>query len=107
MYIHKHARAAKDVLYLGMNPGPFGMAQTGVCRGGEGGEETGSDVMSGPIAQVPFGDVQFVRDFVGISGPVDKPRREHPKRPINGIQARTQLCVVQRQLCSPGQPCRV
>ena len=35
---------------LGMNPGPFGMAQTGV----------------------PFGDVAMVRDFVGITGRVGK-----------------------------------
>ena len=46
-----------------MNPGPFGMAQTGV----------------------PFGDVAMVRDFLGITGPVDSPPREHPKRPIPGF----------------------
>ena len=48
---------------VGMNPGPFGMAQTGV----------------------PFGDVAMVRDFVGITGPVGKPPREHPLRPITGF----------------------
>ena len=46
-----------------MNPGPFGMAQTGV----------------------PFGDVAMARDFVGVSGPVDKPPHEHPARPILGF----------------------
>ena len=37
------ARAPREVVMVGMNPGPFGMAQTGV----------------------PFGDVAMVRDFVG------------------------------------------
>ena len=46
-----------------MNPGPFGMAQTGV----------------------PFGDVTMVREFLGIEGPVGKPPHEHPKRPVAGF----------------------
>ena len=57
------SRAPREVLMLGMNPGPFGMAQTGV----------------------PFGDVAMVRSFVGITGPVGKPAREHPRRPITGF----------------------
>ena len=48
---------------VGMNPGPFGMAQTGV----------------------PFGDVTMVREFLGIEGPVGRPPREHPRRPIRGF----------------------
>ena len=44
---------------VGMNPGPFGMAQTGV----------------------PFGDVAMVRDFLGITGEVGKPPRENRARP--------------------------
>ena len=51
------------VLFLGMNPGPFGMAQTGV----------------------PFGEVAAVRDWLGLSGTVKRPPREHPKRPIEGL----------------------
>ncbi len=58
------AKRPREMLMLGMNPGPFGMAQTGV----------------------PFGDVTMVRDFVGIEGPVGKPPREHPKRPIAGFE---------------------
>ena len=46
-----------------MNPGPFGMAQTGV----------------------PFGEVRLVRDWLGIETEVGKPAREHPKRPIEGF----------------------
>ena len=53
----------RELLMVGMNPGPFGMAQTGV----------------------PFGDVKMVRDFVGIEGPVGRPPHEHPKRPIAGF----------------------
>ena len=51
------------VLLVGMNPGPFGMAQTGV----------------------PFGEVTFVRDWLAISGTVGRPSNEHPKRPILGF----------------------
>jgi single-strand selective monofunctional uracil DNA glycosylase len=51
------------VLFLGMNPGPFGMAQTGV----------------------PFGDVPMVRDWLGIEVPIGRPAREHPKRPVLGF----------------------
>ncbi len=46
-----------------MNPGPWGMAQTGV----------------------PFGDVRMVRDWLSINGPVGHPPHEHPKRPILGF----------------------
>jgi single-strand selective monofunctional uracil DNA glycosylase len=57
------ADAPREVLMVGMNPGPFGMAQTGV----------------------PFGDVTMVRDFLGIEAPVGKPPVEHPRRPISGF----------------------
>ena len=56
-------RSPREVVMVGMNPGPFGMAQTGV----------------------PFGDVAMVRDFVGVSGPVGKPPTEHPLRPVAGF----------------------
>ncbi len=62
-YLHRWGVGKKDVLFLGMNPGPFGMAQTGV----------------------PFGEVNLVRDFLKITGSVSKPPKEHPKRPIEGF----------------------
>jgi single-strand selective monofunctional uracil DNA glycosylase len=62
-YLRRYGRGRKRVLFLGMNPGPFGMAQTGV----------------------PFGEVAMVRDWLGLSGAVDKPAEEHPKRPIEGF----------------------
>jgi single-strand selective monofunctional uracil DNA glycosylase len=63
LYLTRYGGAPKEVLLLGMNPGPFGMAQTGV----------------------PFGDVTMVRDWLGIVAPVGKPRDEHPKRPVAGF----------------------
>jgi single-strand selective monofunctional uracil DNA glycosylase len=63
-YLERYgAKRPREVLMVGMNPGPFGMAQTGV----------------------PFGDVAMVRDFLGIEGPVGKPPAEHPRRPIAGF----------------------
>ena len=58
------AKAPREMLMVGMNPGPFGMAQTGV----------------------PFGDVAMVRDFLGVEGEVGKPAHEHPRRPIAGFE---------------------
>ena len=63
LYSSRYGDSPKEVLLLGMNPGPFGMAQTGV----------------------PFGDVAMVRDWLGIVAPVVKPRDEHPKRPVLGF----------------------
>ena len=62
-YINAYADSPKRVVFLGMNPGPFGMAQTGV----------------------PFGDVAQVRDWLGIEAAVARPAREHPKRPVLGF----------------------
>ena len=62
-YADRYGRGPKEVVLLGMNPGPFGMAQTGV----------------------PFGEVELVRDWLGIEAPVGKPPREHPKRPVEGF----------------------
>lgn len=63
-YLKRYGKAPKRALLLGMNPGPFGMAQTGV----------------------PFGDVAMVRDFLGVTGAVGKPNPEHPKRIISGFE---------------------
>lgn len=62
-YLKRFGGGRKRVLFLGMNPGPYGMAQTGV----------------------PFGEIPAVRDWMGIEGPVDKPDPEHPKRPVDGF----------------------
>lgn len=65
-YLGRYGEATGRVLFLGMNPGPFGMVQTGV----------------------PFGEVRAVRDWIGIDEPVKRPAREHPKRPIEGFDTK-------------------
>ena len=62
-YLERWGAGKKEVLLVGMNPGPFGMAQTGV----------------------PFGDVGMVKGWLGIEGAVTKPAREHPARPVLGF----------------------
>jgi single-strand selective monofunctional uracil DNA glycosylase len=62
-YAKKFAATPKRIIFLGMNPGPFGMAQTGV----------------------PFGEIKSVRDWMGVRAEVRKPAREHPKRPVLGF----------------------
>lgn len=63
LFLERFGGTPKEVVFVGMNPGPFGMAQTGV----------------------PFGDVGFVRDWMGIEARVDRPSNEHPKRPVTGF----------------------
>jgi single-strand selective monofunctional uracil DNA glycosylase len=62
-YLNLHAQGKKRVIFMGMNPGPFGMAQCGV----------------------PFGEIALVRDWVGVEAPVAQPPVVHPKRPIEGF----------------------
>ena len=62
-YLELAGEEKKKVVFLGMNPGPFGMAQTGV----------------------PFGEIPAVRDWMGLRGEVEKPEPEHPKRPVEGL----------------------
>jgi single-strand selective monofunctional uracil DNA glycosylase len=62
-YLCRFGNSRKRIVFLGMNPGPFGMAQVGV----------------------PFGEVAAVRDWMGINVPVGKPKSEHPKRPVEGF----------------------
>ncbi|MCB9831534.1 MAG: single-stranded DNA-binding protein [Planctomycetes bacterium] len=66
LYLRRYGGGRKEVVLLGMNPGPWGMAQTGV----------------------PFGEVEHVRDWLGIDCPIDRPEQEHPKRPIEGFACR-------------------
>jgi single-strand selective monofunctional uracil DNA glycosylase len=65
-YLERYGGTRRRVVFLGMNPGPFGMAQTGV----------------------PFGEVAAVRDWLGIERPVGKPDQEHPRRPVTGFACR-------------------
>jgi single-strand selective monofunctional uracil DNA glycosylase len=65
-YLARFARPGCEALLLGMNPGPWGMAQTGV----------------------PFGEVASVRDWLEIQAPVGRPDPEHPARPVEGLDCR-------------------
>ncbi len=61
-YCRRWGAGRKRVLFVGMNPGPWGMTQTGV----------------------PFGEVAIVRDWLGLDGAVGRPTDMHPKRPVQG-----------------------
>jgi single-strand selective monofunctional uracil DNA glycosylase len=62
-YIERYARSGLRAVFVGMNPGPFGMMQTGI----------------------PFGEVAAVRDWMAIEAPVRAFAHAHPKRPIEGF----------------------
>lgn len=62
-YLRRFGGGTKRVVFVGMNPGPFGMMQTGV----------------------PFGEVAAVRDWMRLDAPIRVPKRQHPKRPIAGL----------------------
>jgi single-strand selective monofunctional uracil DNA glycosylase len=65
-YLGRYARGQRAVLWLGMNPGPWGMLQTGI----------------------PFGEVAAVRDWMGLTGEVVSPPRFQPLRPVQGLACR-------------------
>ena len=62
-YLRRYATGPKPVMLVGMNPGPWGMAQTGV----------------------PFGDPLSVKSWLAIDVPIDHPASQHPKRPVSGF----------------------
>ena len=65
-YLNLAGAGPGRVILLGMNPGPWGMTQTGV----------------------PFGEVAYVREWLGIEARVEPPADQHPKRPILGFDCR-------------------
>jgi single-strand selective monofunctional uracil DNA glycosylase len=62
-YLQNFGIGPKRIVFLGMNPGPFGMVQTGI----------------------PFGEVNAVRTFLGLQSEIRPPARQHPRRPITGF----------------------
>ena len=62
-YCRRYGRGPKEVVLVGMNPGPWGMAQTGV----------------------PFGEVGAVANWMVINPGLGKPPRTHPKKPVMGL----------------------
>ena len=75
-YLRRFGKNRKRVVFLGMNPGPFGMVQCGI----------------------PFGEIAAARDWMGIDAPVGKPAHENPKRPVEGF-ACTRSEVSGKRLC--------
>ena len=65
-YLKRYGGGPKEFVLVGMNPGPWGMVQTGV----------------------PFGEVAAVRDWLGITAPVGQPAALHPRRPVHGFDCR-------------------
>jgi len=63
LYLRRYAGRPKEIVLIGMNPGPWGMAQTGV----------------------PFGEIKAVRDWLGIETYIGQPGSVHPKRPVEGF----------------------
>ncbi len=61
-YLRRYGEGKKRIVFLGMNPGPFGMTQIGV----------------------PFGEIDAVRDWLHLDAPIGKPAQENPARPIEG-----------------------
>ena len=61
-YVTRYGNSPKRVVFLGMNPGPWGMAQTGI----------------------PFGEIKTVRDWLTITALIGAPKIVHPKRPVLG-----------------------
>jgi single-strand selective monofunctional uracil DNA glycosylase len=65
-YLDRYGEGPKEAVFVGMNPGPWGMTQTGV----------------------PFGEIGMVRDWLGIEGEVGAPPDEHPKKRVEGFACR-------------------
>lgn len=66
LYLRRYGASPKEAIFLGMNPGPWGMAQTGV----------------------PFGEIKHVKNWLQIEGNVEKPPAEHPKKKVEGFACR-------------------
>nr|XP_022920875.1 single-strand selective monofunctional uracil DNA glycosylase-like [Onthophagus taurus] len=63
-FVKTYCKGTKDVLFLGLNPGPWGMCQTGI----------------------PFGEVNISKEWLKMNGEVEKPKDECPKKQIKGFE---------------------
>ncbi len=69
-YLQTYGKGPKQVVFFGMNPGPWGMVQTGI----------------------PFGEVNTVKTWLKLKGKIASPTHEHPKRPVLGLDCtRTEI----------------
>jgi single-strand selective monofunctional uracil DNA glycosylase len=62
-YLRRYGSTPKEVVLVGMNPGPWGMAQTGV----------------------PFGEVDAVKNWLKIETRIGAPDIIHPQKPVDGF----------------------
>ena len=62
-YLRRYGQSPREIVLIGMNPGPWGMSQTGI----------------------PFGEVAAVREWLRIEGAVGRPLDMHPNRPVTGF----------------------
>jgi single-strand selective monofunctional uracil DNA glycosylase len=62
-YVERYLSGKIRGLFMGMNPGPWGMVQTGI----------------------PFGEVDAVRNWLKITKQAEPLKSFHPKRPIQGL----------------------
>ncbi|XP_014240783.1 single-strand selective monofunctional uracil DNA glycosylase-like isoform X1 [Cimex lectularius] len=65
-YLDLACSGRKKALFLGMNPGPWGMMQNGV----------------------PFGESTSVKEFLKLTGVIHRPDNEHPQRPVLGLDCK-------------------
>ena len=65
-YLTRYGSGPKEIVLLGMNPGPWGMAQSGI----------------------PFGEINLVKNWLQIETDVGTPRVVHPKRPVMGFDCK-------------------
>lgn len=66
-YVRKYLKSSKKILFVGLNPGPYGMCQTGI----------------------PFGDVSTVKEWMELEMDISKPLDECPKKPVDGLKCTT------------------
>ena len=65
-YCRRYGMPDKEIVLIGMNPGPWGMVQTGI----------------------PFGEINAVKGWLNIEAPVGRPASQHPKRPVTGFDCK-------------------
>lgn len=65
-YVGRFGGKPGRTLFMGMNPGPWGMAQTGI----------------------PFGEVGAVNNWMKIRSPIGRPAAAHEKYPVTGYACR-------------------
>ncbi|KAK0182484.1 hypothetical protein PV327_000623 [Microctonus hyperodae] len=65
-FLNKYCCGTKNILFLGMNPGPWGMSQTGI----------------------PFGEINSVVNWLKLSGFIGKPQKEQNDRKITGFNCK-------------------